>query len=57
MKKTMQQFIDDHRGELDERIRKHLGKPNYPLDDEDREEWIANKEDLYLWAKAEGVDV
>lgn len=54
---TMQQFIEDNRGELDRLIRSALGRPNFGLDDDDREQWIANDESLYDWARSEGVSV
>lgn len=52
---NMQEFIDDHRGELDTLIRGVLNRPNQALDDEEREEWINNDEGLYLWAQDKGV--
>lgn len=54
--KTLEEFIDENRGELDSCIRNVLG-PNHDLDDDDREQWIMNDEGLYLWAKGEGVNV
>lgn len=53
---TIQEFIDDHRGELDTHIRRVLSNPNVDLDDGEREWWIANDEGLYSWAQGEGVD-
>ena len=53
---TMQRFIRKHRKELDEAIKARC--PNCgKLNDEDREEWIANDEGLYNWARSQGVDV
>ena len=52
---NMQEFIDDHRGELDTLIRGVLNRPNQALDDEEREEWINNDKGLYLWAQDKGV--
>lgn len=52
---TMQQFIEEHRGELDSIIRRALNRPNRSLDDGEREDWILNDEGLYNWAKSEGV--
>lgn len=52
----MRQFIRRNRAEIDATIRRacsNLGK----LNDEDREEWIANDEGLYLWARSQGVNV
>ena len=54
---TMEQFINEHRGELDAAILRALGNPNLSLDDEERENWILNDEGLYNWARSEGVDV
>ena len=52
---TMQEFIDAHRGELDELIRK-ASDPNCEIDDRERELWIANDQGLYDWACSEGVE-
>lgn len=53
---TIQEFIEQNRGEIDEIIRSHIN-PNVILDDDDREDWISNDEGLYEWALSEGVDV
>lgn len=53
--KDIQDFIDENRGQLDERIRSALRDPNANLDDDDRKQWIANDEGLYHWARNEGV--
>jgi len=51
----MQEFIDNHRGELDECIRRAVSNPNFDIDDDERELWIANDEGLYNWARSEGA--
>lgn len=53
---TMEEFIEQHRGELDRRIREVVG-PNFDLDDDERRLWILNAEELYLWAEEEGVEL
>lgn len=55
--KTMKEFIEENRGELDAAIRTATGQPNADIDDDERENWILNDEGLYNWAKDEGVDV
>lgn len=53
---TIEQFISRFRRLIDQ----HIGNvcPNCgPLDNDEREDWIANDEYLYSWALAEGVDV
>ena len=57
MEEDMQRFIADNRGELDACIRRATSNPNADIDDDERELWINNDEGLYLWAKAEGVDI
>lgn len=53
---TIEQFIEDNRKQIDRVIEKHCGD-NAPIrDDDEREDYIANIEELYLWAKEEGVD-
>ena len=54
---TLQEFIDEHRGELDRIIRAAAGNENLDIDDDERENWIINDEGLYDWAKSEGVDL
>ena len=53
---TLATFIEENRGELDRLIRTCLDRPNFPLDDDEREMWINNDEGLYMWAQSEGVD-
>ena len=53
---SMKDFIRNNRAEIDEIIKAEC--PNVPrLNDEDRRDWIANHEGLYLWAQSEGVNV
>lgn len=53
---TMQEFIKQHRKELDECIARALGMKRNPRpNDAERRLWILNDEGLYLWAKQEGV--
>jgi len=54
---SMRQFIREHRDELDAIIRAARKRPNAKLNDEERLQWIANDEGLYLWARREGVQV
>lgn len=53
---TMQEFIDEHRGEIADGIRRATGQNTQP-DDEEIEQWIENDEGLYNWAEESGVDV
>jgi hypothetical protein len=67
MRKTMSEFIEENRAELVRLINAAIYRwdgnggrgtvPDNPpaLDDEDLEQWIANDEGLYLWARSEGV--
>ena len=54
-RKTLKQFIKEHRDELDEVIRERL--PNARLNDIERRKWILNDEGLYQWAREEGVRI
>jgi len=53
----MRQFLKDKRAELDAYIRQKLGDPDYRLNDSEREQWVANDETLYNWARDLGVNV
>lgn len=54
-RKTLKQFIKEHRGELDEVIKERM--TNAKLNDKERRKWILNNEGLYLWAREEGVKI
>lgn len=57
---TLTAFIRENRAEIDRVILTEMNagrrNPIQPsvLDDETREDWIANNESLYLWALSEG---
>ena len=55
--KSLRDFIREHRAELDDHIKGRLGRPSMTLSDEGRREWILNDEDLYNWARREGVRI
>lgn len=54
--KTIREFMREHRDKLDAHIRK---KANWKgsINNDGRHQWILNDEDLYQWAKSEGVRV
>lgn len=53
---TMRQFIKENRQEIDDYIRRIV--PNIgTLNDNDRQQWIANDESLYSWAYQNKVRV
>ena len=55
--KSMLDFIRENREQLDGIIRRH-GQGNIgSLNDEERRLWILNDEDLYRWARSEGVRI
>jgi hypothetical protein len=51
----LRDFIQKHREEIDRTIK--AACPNCRLNDDEREQWIANEEGLYLWARREGCRV
>lgn len=52
----MRDFIRDNRKELDIKIAQIMGLESNPNpNDEERELWIINIEELYRWARSEGV--
>lgn len=53
----MRDFIKHNREELKRLIRACLNQPDFKLTTEDLEQWIANDEGLYNWARSEGVNV
>ena len=55
----MQRFIDENRAAIDEAILRALDRTadEFPLDDDERRQWIANDEGLYNWARSAGVRV
>lgn len=55
-RKSVRDFIQEHREELDTVIRRRV--PNIRrLDDDERRLWILNDEGLYNWARSEGVEI
>jgi len=54
---TLREFIRRYRRELDEAIRRALNRPEFPLNDQERRQWVLNDEGLYRWAKREGVRI
>jgi len=55
--KTLRQFIAENKTDIDAGIRRALGRPDYPLNDEDRRQWVLNDEGLYRWARSCGVRI
>ena len=53
---NMRAFIRRNRAEIDAVIRGACGRGT-TINDIDREEWIANDEGLYNWARSEGAAV
>lgn len=63
-RKSMRQFIQEHRAELDAAINKARYRwdtrlPNNPptYNDNERHMWILNDNALYNWARSEGVAI
>lgn len=56
-RKTLREFIREHREEIDAGVRRYLKQPNLRLNDEERRQWVLNDEGLYNWARSEGVRV
>lgn len=54
---SMQQFIREHRLEIDTAIRSALKDPAYKLNDNERRMWILNDEGLYRYARSCGVKI
>lgn len=53
---TLEEYVEEHRGELDKYIREAIGRPNFDLDDNEREDWVLNDEYLYNMALRAGVE-
>ena len=54
---TLDEFIETHRDDLDAVIARRLHTSENPRKtDGERRLWILNDEQLYWWAKREGVD-
>ncbi|KKK90688.1 hypothetical protein LCGC14_2720500 [marine sediment metagenome] len=52
---TLRQFIKENRQALDEIIQSLA--PGSSKSDSERELWVLNDEDLYNWARSEGVRI
>lgn len=57
MRKSLTDFIREHREEIDNGVKRYLDRPEMRLNDNDRREWVLNDEGLYQWAKCEGVRI
>ena len=53
---SMRQFIRTHRAEITEKIKKQCPKVG-SLNDHDRQKWVLADDEMYKWARAEGVTV
>jgi len=57
-RKSIRDFIAENRVELDAAIARRLSKPSNPIPtDNERRLWVLNDEQLYNWARSEGVRV
>lgn len=57
-RKSLQQFIREHRDELDAFIARAIRRDKNPRpNDEERRLWVLNDEGLYNWARSEGVRI
>ena len=52
---TMREFIKQNKVELDQAIKNVV--PDNRLNNEERQLWILNNENLYRWARNEGVKI
>ena len=52
---TLRNFIEENQEEIDRVIKR--GVPGVRLSYEERRLWILNDEDLYLWARRNGVKI
>lgn len=56
--KTIKEFIQENREELDRCIAQAMGREENPYkNDDERRQWILNDESLYRWARSEGVKI
>jgi hypothetical protein len=53
---TLSQFIENHRDEIDDRIRLSIDDPHFNPNNIDREEWVLNDSYLFTWASVEVTD-
>lgn len=53
---TLRNFIRENRAEIDAAIKRACDNCNI-FNDRERELWVLNDEDLYLWAQSEGVPI
>lgn len=54
-RKSLKEWIKENRETIDRVILSIC--PNCRLNDEERKIWVLNSENLYLWAKSEGVRI
>lgn len=54
---TLDNFIKEHREEIDNGVKRYLNRPEMRLNDSDRRQWVLNDEGLYQWARSEGVRI
>lgn len=52
---SKREFLKQNRKEIDNYIRKTLDRPDFSLNDRERELWLLNDEGLYNWARSAGV--
>ena len=52
---TFKQFIKENKEEIDRCIKKAV--PDAKINDDERRLWILNEENLYLWARRNGVRI
>ena len=57
-KKSMREFIHWNRAEIDKEIKRNRPDLNkLELNDQQREQWILSDDNLYDWARREGVNI
>jgi hypothetical protein len=54
---TLTNFIKENRTEIDAAIERIVPVPNVGKNDEERRLWILNDEELYRWARRNGVKI